>query len=135
MKLKLIEKKRNVKTRWKVNDLSFIDAMRLAEKRKSVVFLEQLHSMAVERQMQILLKEKYSRMYCYRMHYFRIFLLAIYTLCIICVITNEKRIFVNVSMFFRWTKTGHSLVKKAVKAHKKDERVHLKVQCKVVCSK
>ena len=72
MKLKLIEKKRNVKTRWKVNDLSFIDAMRLAEKRKSVVFLEQLHSMAVERQMQILLKEKYSRMYCYRMHYFRI---------------------------------------------------------------
>eukprot|EP00795_Rhopilema_esculentum_P007287 gene7287-12983_t len=60
MKLKLIEKKRNVKTRWKVNDLSFINAMRLAEKRKSVVFLEQLHSMAVERQMQILLKEKYS---------------------------------------------------------------------------
>ena len=51
----------NVVKRWKRKDPEFIEAITANELAKNESFLEQLHSMAVERHMQIMLKEKYSR--------------------------------------------------------------------------
>ncbi len=54
------EVKRNIKNRWKIDDTSFVNAITSSEETRHEAVVEKLHAMAVERQLLLTLKKKYS---------------------------------------------------------------------------
>ena len=61
-RLKQLEKKGQVATRWKLCSPQFLSAIKVVENEKREIFLQHLHSLSVERHLQLMLKFKYSRM-------------------------------------------------------------------------
>ncbi|XP_065071580.1 uncharacterized protein LOC135696194 isoform X2 [Rhopilema esculentum] len=60
-KLKQIEKQRGISIRWKANNPKLITTMQDIQVEKRDMFLQNLRSIAVERHLQLMLKERYSQ--------------------------------------------------------------------------